>query len=143
MKVKKLLVAAASLALASVAQAAEFQPPTGFNSPPRAAQPAPALLANMDDHWAVDGYCTVPSKSYTAKVDENYQRLTWQDGLGNVYVERVIFSEEHEFRTMAVFSRNGKNAYGTGWIYSNVHDFLVVHVIKSNGKSFDLVRCTE
>jgi hypothetical protein len=50
------------------------------------------LLDAVDGQWAIDGACGVPAKTYIASVNSQYQTITWQDGLGNTDVEKILYS---------------------------------------------------
>lgn len=82
---------------------------------------APSLLRSSLGRWAVEGQsnCEVPSKAYSLGLDG--EAVVWQDGLGNIDIETVLFSDENEFRTATVNSihKSGRtHPVGTSWIYS-------------------------
>ena len=124
---KKLIVAAALVVAATPANARSEAP----------------LLDGADGRWAIDNVsnCYVPSKAYTLNVNREIGIIMWQDGLGNTDIERVVYSDEYEFRTMTVnsFHPGHSNSLGTGWIYSAV-GFEAIRVTKF-GKPFYIVRC--
>ena len=107
-------------------------------SPP--AYIPPTLLANAMGRWAIGGECWSPSKTYSLTV--NGGTIIWQDGLGNIDVEAIIFSSQNEFQTSTVNSmhRSGGYPMGTYWNYAwNGNGIIVTKNVKN---SFYIVRCS-
>ena len=110
----------------------------------RSAQSEAPLLDNVVGIWAIDdrSNCRVTSRIYSLSVSREDGVITWMDGHGNTDVERVIYSDSDEFRTMTVgsFHSGHGNRVGTGWVYSSTDSLEVIRVTKV-GKSFYIVRC--
>jgi S1-C subfamily serine protease len=110
---------------------------------PRPDPPAPSLLGISLGRWAIgdQSNCEAPNKAFSLKW--NGRKIVWQDGLGNVDTENVIYSDEHEFQTTTVNSihKSGRNyPFGTSWIYSR--DGLDgIQVTESGRRTFHLARC--
>jgi hypothetical protein len=106
---------------------------------PPSSAPAPSLLGK----WAIgdQSNCEVPNKVYSLRLDGG--TIVWQDQLGDVDIETVIFSGESEFRTTTANSihKSGRNyPLGTSWIYLR-NGLDGIQVTESNRRTFQLARC--
>jgi hypothetical protein len=101
------------------------------------------LLDAVSGVWAIDGDCDVKSKTYFASVSDSGETIVWQDGLGNVDKEAVIWIGESEFRTITIASVHGRRAghrLGTGWTYSAFGSFNSMQITRTGG-TFYVSRC--
>jgi hypothetical protein len=117
------------------------QPPKEAEQP-RLDQQARHLVATSPGQWAIEDQsnCHVPSKAYHLRLDGG--TVVWENGNGNIDVERVTFSDETEFRTVTVESSqhsDGGFSPGTKWTYlrSGPESIRVVE----GGKSYLIARC--
>lgn len=121
-------------------------------SPGRTAEPpsqtppitaASSFLSSSLGHWATGdrSNCSIPSKSYSLSFDG--ENIVWRNGVGNTDVEKVVFNDEEEFRTITLNSTHisGRNeAPGTNWIYLRIGPDRIQ--VKPGGRSpFLLARC--
>jgi hypothetical protein len=123
-----------------VSQVVTTPPPVPTPGPPK----RPTLLeSSFPGRWAIETplNCSLPSKSYSLKVDEG--NVIWRDGTGKIDIESVLFSAESELRTITVRSihPNGRGEKpGTTWTYSSLGRDRIL--VKPGGKdAFRLARC--
>jgi hypothetical protein len=118
------------------------QPPKESERP-RLDQQARHLVATSPGQWAIgdQSNCHVPSKSYHLRLDGG--TVVWENGNGNIDVERVTFSDETEFRTVTIESIHHSDSSfspGAKWNYlRNGHEGI--RVVESGGKSYLIARC--
>lgn len=134
----------ANLAKAFTIQVACYFPaPAAAPVQPGPTRPVSSLLVRSLGSWAIgdQSNCKVPSKAYSLRLDGG--TIVWQDGLGNVDFETVLFSDENEFRTATVNSihKSGRtHPVGTSWIYSR-NGIDGMQIIENGQKQFFIKRC--
>ena len=77
------------------------QPRKEVEQPGLDQQPRP-LVATSPGQWAIgdQSNCRIPGNAYHLRVDGG--TVVWENGDGNIDVERVTFSDETEFRTVTI-----------------------------------------
>jgi hypothetical protein len=101
-----------------------------------------SLLGSSLGGWALadKSNCTVPPKTFFLRSDGG--TIVWQDGLGNVDIETVIYSDRNEFRTTTLKSihKSGRDyPLGTSWVYLRNGDGI--QVTEGGLRIFRIVRC--
>jgi serine/threonine protein kinase len=90
--------------------------------------------------WAIGGTgnCNVPGRVYSLILSAS-DNMTWLEGTGAQYQERIVFSGDQEFHTQTVRSASG-DAPGTSWVYrSSGSDRL--QIFKGSNAPTVAVRC--
>ena len=108
-------------------------------STPSTARPVTVTLLEKiaeEGTWAVGGAsnCGISKKTYTLELVGSQAK--WADGLNNVYVEQIEFSNETEARTV---TRTGSRR-GTVWHYIKLRADEI-NVQPSDKSPFTLARC--
>ena len=123
---------------------------TAFSSEPTpgpvqsgSTRSAPSLLSSSLGRWALadQSNCEVPKKAFSLRLDGG--TIVWQDGLGNVDIESIIYSDENEFRTTTVNSihKAGRGyPLGTSWVYLR-NGPGGIQVTESSRRTFQIARC--
>ena len=110
---------------------------------PRSDQPARSLVATSPGRWAIgdQSNCNIASKAYHLRLDGG--TVVWENGNGNIDVERITFSDETEFRTVTIESIHHSDSGfspGTQWNYLR-NGPEGIRVVESGGKSYLIARC--
>lgn len=104
----------------------------------------PLMNPAMEGKWALGNAanCGIPSKTYVLAMNADNDTIIWQDGFGNMDVERVIYNDMREFRTRTLQSLHQRRGHpvGTGWIYEEI-SAGVLRITKTGSSAFFAVRC--